>query len=1394
MDASFLDETSVLGASSPSQLGLEPPNTMIPAAAQDRSTLAGTSLPGLETGLELASEYVETTNNFLPNFTGGDLSKLSTVTLKTSATTNDTDGVYDALTGQIYKADELVGENDSQVISSVSLTESISPKPVFNEGVFTVGKSGEVGIDFLFDGGKYKGELAIFSLEGMEKFELDSKDFIQEAANRALSNSKRGYVVISDRTEGAKFTGALGEKKSWNEGEYLGVKSFSMDSGDRFGVMLIPNGTVAKVAKKPAIGGAQSPLFSLGTSKSKDGLHGGQIADVTGDGNTFVFEDVRPDHQWFDRDYNDFIFQIRGATGKAVQLDDAIDPQKDWLGEDLAKELIEYAKTYTRLEAIADRPLVGVIDTGFSGNNPDLDYTNITLGTDFIDGDNNPLLNAGEGNEHGTHVLGIIAAERDNGIGIDGIDDDAPLWVGRAIGSGQWAASLVEFVNAAKESGQPNAVVNLSLDLTQVNADGTVTTRYEFTPEERGAIEYARQNGVLIVAAAGNDGGVISVLGQASQEFDNIITVGSVNQTDEAFERSPYSSYGRGLDIVADGGTIENGVLSTVGDGIGTMSGTSVATAKVTGAISQVWAANPNLSYRQVIALLKKTATDLNVPGWDSETGAGLLNMAAAINLAKVTQGEVYDPDVLLSPDSWSGEGISTPKERPVELAYAESSGRNFYQGYLHDGNPYDMITIHPDRDVDLQFSIDTSQATATLYRVQNGKLEFVKSATPHPTASVDYAKLDLDEDVSYRLKIARKGSSDVDAYTVVLNFDEQNPKTSNSTTTWVSQERSSTGGNGGGGDDNDFDTARDLGTLTDLKTISDWVGDSDNEDFFKFTLSETTTLNLLLDGMTGDADLRLYDSNQDRMEKSNNKKNAPDSIVVENLNAGTYYAQVQRRSGDETDYDLTFSIPSTSIDLSSLKGVPSDSGDFVRILESSNGVKTYYYQNGHLVVQPNENEGAWYQYGSGNSNGNSPTTIPKSIEIDESKDWKTEVFTWNSIDGQPTNIHQNLQNREGLNLIGTINLGSNQRTFSWGETRNGLEIESTTGGLVDRNGVYQNLPSDNFLMKAYTKTNFTKGIEYEFMARGDDGYQIWAKHLESGEWEAITPENEWQNNRSAKTHDFTPENSGEYYVVNYYYENQGDAGFGMNWKASTGRLDELLAKDRLTTQEIKEFRSLIEQQVTDPQQKGDLYEELQGKVEYRSQRDNQATYSDGTFIETRGGQLCSLTSLAMALSYLGVSIDDYEGVEALELTSDTQFEDALNQFRVEENLGNYIAMRSWLPNAMPKFNVETDLYNNSLGIKDRSWYETEVQQKLRDGQSVIISTNGHIVRLQAITEDGIIVDDPYGRSYLTGSSGIEWSHLNHFRTYDTAGEDTLWTWNDLANYKMAWIASLRKV
>ncbi|MEM9541079.1 MAG: S8 family serine peptidase [Cyanobacteria bacterium P01_E01_bin.42] len=250
--------------------------------------------------------------------------------------------------GQNTIADTLKIPNKDSFANKSSLTELKQtqakssrkiPQNPFTSGAFVVGQTGKIGFDFLFDGGKYKSEVAIFSLEGMEAFEFGSIAFIQEAARRALHGSHLGHVAIRDRVEGAKFDGKLGER-SWNKGEYKGVKTFEMRPGDRFGIMLIPNGTVKQIYKKPNSKGARKPLFSLAT----EGNDFGQIADLTGEGHTFAMEDVHPHHQWFDRDYNDIIFQVSGATAKTQSLDKAISPEKDWRKTDLGQEIIQYVE------------------------------------------------------------------------------------------------------------------------------------------------------------------------------------------------------------------------------------------------------------------------------------------------------------------------------------------------------------------------------------------------------------------------------------------------------------------------------------------------------------------------------------------------------------------------------------------------------------------------------------------------------------------------------------------------------------------------------------------------------------------------------------------------------------------------------------------------------------------------------------------------------------------------------------------------------------------------------------------------------------------------------------------------------------------------------------------
>ena len=207
-------------------------------------------------------------------------------------------------------------ETATNLESNKASTPSTSSN--FDSNAFTVDEKGIIGIEFTSDGGWYAGQLAIVNLVGMEKFVPGSEEFIKEAASRALSNSTNGYIAIDDNLEGAYYTNP-NSHENFNSGEYLGKKTFAMKPGDKFFFMLVPNGTVQQVYDNPAIGGDKKPLFSIATENPSDGFSIGQIADITGEGQLFVMEDMAASEASY-RDYDDITFRVTGATSQIVPL------------------------------------------------------------------------------------------------------------------------------------------------------------------------------------------------------------------------------------------------------------------------------------------------------------------------------------------------------------------------------------------------------------------------------------------------------------------------------------------------------------------------------------------------------------------------------------------------------------------------------------------------------------------------------------------------------------------------------------------------------------------------------------------------------------------------------------------------------------------------------------------------------------------------------------------------------------------------------------------------------------------------------------------------------------------------------------------------------------------
>ena len=276
---------------------------------------------------------------------------------------------------------------------------------------------------------------------------------------------------------------------------------------------------------------------------------------------------------------------------------------------------------------------VAVIDTGVQRDHPDLGGR-LLDGFDFVG--NNP--NSGDtdddptdGNGHGTHVTGIVVANRDNDEGVTGVAPGAkvlPLRVLDDNGEG-FAADTVKAVKRATDAGVD--VINLSLgDYLPLQS------MLLEDPEYKGALESAVAAGIVVVVAAGNNGFPYC----ENPQVAGILCVGAV---DRNRMRAGYSSFGSEVDLMAPGGIGTGGlpseILSTfIGPDYYEISGTSQATPHVAGVAALL--VSLGVSGQAAVSRIIETAAPA-APAL--EYGAGIVDAAAAVEgLAPPGPG---DPD-----------------------------------------------------------------------------------------------------------------------------------------------------------------------------------------------------------------------------------------------------------------------------------------------------------------------------------------------------------------------------------------------------------------------------------------------------------------------------------------------------------------------------------------------------------------------------------------------------------------------------------------------------------------------------------------------------------------------------------------------------------------------------
>ncbi len=285
-----------------------------------------------------------------------------------------------------------------------------------------------------------------------------------------------------------------------------------------------------------------------------------------------------------------------------------------------------------------DGSVVAIIDSGVQLSHPDLapalwvnpgevpgngidDDANGCVddvhGCDFVDGDGTPE----DANGHGTHVAGIAAGATNNSMGIAGMGWGAaimPLRVLDADGQGDTWDVMNAIYYAVDHGAQ---VINLSL--------GGYSNGCSYMA---GAISYAEEHDVLVVAAAGNDGDESWFDPSEPGNWfypaacEDVLGVGATNSLDQ---RAAFSNYGWWVDVTAPGVGIE----STYRYGTyASLSGTSMATPFVSGLAALVYAKHPTAEPEDVAAAIMAGADDLGAPGWDPHYGAGRTHAARALH------------------------------------------------------------------------------------------------------------------------------------------------------------------------------------------------------------------------------------------------------------------------------------------------------------------------------------------------------------------------------------------------------------------------------------------------------------------------------------------------------------------------------------------------------------------------------------------------------------------------------------------------------------------------------------------------------------------------------------------------------------------------------------------
>jgi len=271
----------------------------------------------------------------------------------------------------------------------------------------------------------------------------------------------------------------------------------------------------------------------------------------------------------------------------------------------------------------------------------------------------------GGSDAHGEACAGIVAAAKDNSLGISGVAPKAlviPINIFQGVLS---TADVAGAIDWAWDEGGADVLSNSWGYNSSSGTDDIVNAITRARTLGRGG------KGATVVFASGNGGGAVAF----PANVNGVVAVGAINKFGAIWG---YSNRGPELDLVAPSGDIGGAgdvVTTDRTGGFGYVSGnyyynfggTSAACPQVAGAAALILSLNPNFTESQIVSYLRSTATDMGAIGFDNTFGYGRLKVSAAMAAAKndiysiVPQWEYFGRLCVNIPESIQYYSINVP-------------------------------------------------------------------------------------------------------------------------------------------------------------------------------------------------------------------------------------------------------------------------------------------------------------------------------------------------------------------------------------------------------------------------------------------------------------------------------------------------------------------------------------------------------------------------------------------------------------------------------------------------------------------------------------------------------------------------------------------------------------